>query len=92
MILAKMYLNAEIFIGENRYQDCLDKCTQIINSGYTLTPDYGYNFLADSESNGAQNEIIFAITSDGAVTQNYGVTTVMINGEVGSLEGNGNEL
>lgn len=92
MILAKMYLNAEVYISENRYQDCLDKCNQIINAGYVLTPEYGYNFLADSDTNGAQNETIFAITSDGAVTQNYGATTVMINGEVGSVEGNGSDL
>lgn len=95
MILAKMYLNAEVYFPNNsgnRYQDCLDMCTNIINAGYSLTPDYAYNFLSDSETNGAQNEIIFAITSDGAVTQNYGVTTVMINGEVGSVEGNGPDL
>jgi len=92
MILAKMYLNAEVFISESKYQDCLDKCNDIIDAGYSLAPDYAYNFMADSETNGAQNEVIFAVTSDGAVTQNYGATTVMINGEVGSIEENGSDL
>ena len=91
MLLAKLYLNAEIYTGQNMYSECLDVCNQILTSGYSLTPDYGYNFLADNDSNGAQNEIIFAMTSDGAVTQNYGATTVIINGEVGSDEGNGIE-
>lgn len=92
MVLAKMYLNAEVYIGENKYQECLTVCNNIIGSGYSLTPDYSYNFLADNDSNGAQNEIIFAMTSDGSVTQNYGVTTLIINGEVGSDEANGADL
>jgi hypothetical protein len=33
--------------------------------------------------------MIFTLQSDGVVTQNYGATTVIINGEVGSLENNG---
>lgn len=97
MLLAKLYLNAEVYTGTPgapgtpRYQDCLNATNQVIGAGYSLTPDYSYNFLADSDYNGAENEIIFAMTSDGAVTQNYGATTLMINGEVGSDEGNGIE-
>lgn len=89
MLLAKLYLNAEVYTGTAKYQECLNVCNQIIGAGYTLTPNYGYNFLADNDSNGAQNEIIFAMTSDATVTQSWGATTVMINGEVGSDEGNG---
>eukprot|EP00744_Colponema_vietnamica_P013500 GILI01018910.1.p1 GENE.GILI01018910.1~~GILI01018910.1.p1 ORF type:complete len:266 (+),score=-0.26 GILI01018910.1:53-799(+) len=33
--------------------------------------------------------MIFAIQADGQVTQSYGATTVMVNGQVGSLESNG---
>ena len=35
-----------------------------------------------------QNEIIFPLVVDSKVVQNWGPTTVIINGEVGSLEGN----
>jgi hypothetical protein len=38
------------------------------------------------------NEIIFPLISDGTYTQNYGPTTVMINGSVGSIESNGTAL
>ncbi len=89
MLLAKIYLNAEVYIGENRYADCLAQCELLLNSGYSLADVYRHNFLADNNTNSAVNEIIFPIISDGETTQNFGPTTVMINGEVGSLEVNG---
>ncbi|OSY89452.1 membrane protein [Tenacibaculum holothuriorum] len=92
MLLAKIYLNAEVFIGENKYAECLSYCEKIINGGYSLATDYLHNFMADNNTNSARNEIIFPIISDGVVTQNYGPTTVMINGEVGSIEKNGASL
>ncbi len=89
MILAKIYLNSEVYTGVDRYADCVTQCNAIINAGYTLNANYLNNFKADNNNS---PEIIFAIESDGVVTQNYGPTTVMINGEVGSLEGNGVSL
>ncbi|RZS92550.1 RagB/SusD family nutrient uptake outer membrane protein [Aquimarina brevivitae] len=84
MILAKIYLNAEVYLGEgnDRYADCLTTCQEIINSGYSLVDNYSYNFLADNDSNGAQNEIIFPIVHDGTTTQNFGGTTILIQGQV----------
>lgn len=89
MLLAKIYLNAEVYIDQDRYADCLNYCEQIINSGYSLTPSYLMNFMADNDNSTARNEIIFPVVSDGIVTQNYGPTTVMINGQIGSQESNG---
>jgi hypothetical protein len=89
MILAKMYLNAEVYIGQNRYQDCMTQCEAIINGGYTLEVNYLDNFKADNDTS---TEMIYAIQSDGNVTQNFGPTTVMINGSVGFLELNGTAL
>ncbi|TYA69929.1 RagB/SusD family nutrient uptake outer membrane protein [Seonamhaeicola marinus] len=92
MVLAKMYLNAEVYIGENRYSDCITQCEKIIAGGYALANNYLHNFMADNNTNSALNEIIFPIVSDGVTTQNFGPTTVMINGSVGSLEVNGAEV
>ncbi|WP_163397762.1 RagB/SusD family nutrient uptake outer membrane protein [Flavobacterium fluviatile] len=88
MLLAKIYLNAEVFIGEKKYDQCLENCKNIIAAGYILSPVYANNFNADNHSNSAKNEIIFPIVSDGVVTQNYGPTTVLVNAQVGSLEQN----
>jgi len=92
MILAKIYLNAQVYIGEDRYADCLAQCEILLNSGYSLADNYRHNFLADNNTNSANNEIIFPIVSDGETTQNFGPTTVIVNGQVGSLEVNGVEL
>ena len=92
MILAKIYLNAEVYIGENKYDECITELNKVINGGYSLAPDYLLNFMADNNTNAARNEIIFPLISDGVYTQNYGPTTVMINGAVGSIEENGSEV
>ncbi|WP_373057955.1 RagB/SusD family nutrient uptake outer membrane protein [Zunongwangia sp. H14] len=88
MLLAKMYLNAEVYTGEARYTDCISYCEDIIGAGFNLAPDYLSLFMADNDVSAARNEIIFPLVSDGVVTQNYGPTTVVINGQVGSIEAN----
>lgn len=92
MILSKIYLNAEVYIGESKYTECIEYCKKIIGGGYALADNYLHNFMADNNTNSAVNEIIFPLISDGAFTQNYGPTTVMINGSVGSIEANGANL
>ncbi len=83
MILAKIYLNAEVYLGagNGRYAECLQTTQEIINSGYSLTPNYLYNFIADNDANGAQNEIIFPIVGDGANVRNFGGASIIIQGQ-----------
>lgn len=89
MILAKIYLNAEVYIGQSKYQECMNVCSEIISSGYTLNSNYLNNFKADNQTS---PEMIFSLQSNGEVTQNYGPTTVIINGQVGSIEANGSQF
>lgn len=86
MILAKMYLNAEVYIGTPKYTECMTKCSEVIAGGYVLKTNYFDNFKSDNHTS---SEMIFTLQSDGVKTQNYGATTVIINGQVGSIEGNG---
>lgn len=89
MLLAKIYINADVYIGTPKYNECAAQCIELINAGYTLNPNYKNNFTAD---NHISPELIFTIQSDGIRTQNFGPTTVMINGQVGSLEQNGDAM
>ncbi|NDP23043.1 MAG: RagB/SusD family nutrient uptake outer membrane protein [Paludibacter sp.] len=89
MILAKMYLNAQVYIGTPKYAECMAKCADVIAGGYVLKTNYLDNFKADNHTS---SEMIFTLQSDGVKTQNYGATTVMINGQVGSTEKNGAEF
>lgn len=36
MILAKLYLNAEVYTGTARYEECAQVCRQLVNDGYSL--------------------------------------------------------
>jgi len=67
MLLAKLYLNAEVSTGAERNTDCITYCNKIINAGYSLEPEYSYLFLADNDL--ARNEVIFPIAFDGAYTK-----------------------
>ncbi|MFV8224503.1 RagB/SusD family nutrient uptake outer membrane protein [Christiangramia aquimixticola] len=83
MLLAKLYLNAEKYTGTGRYSEVITYTNKVINSNFSLVDDYQKLFLADNDSNGAQNEIIFPITFDGLNTQAYGGMTFIIHAAVG---------
>lgn len=82
-LLAKLYLNAEVYTGNARYTDVLPYTQKVINAGYTLVDDYQKLFLADNDVNGAQNEIIFPIRFDGLNTNSFGGLTFVIHASIG---------
>jgi len=79
-LLARMYLNAEVYTGTARFADAITYSKKVIDAGYTLTSDYRYLFLADNQLNA--NEFILTINYDGLRTQNYGGTTFIVHGAV----------
>ncbi len=85
MLLAKLYLNAEVYTGSARYTDCMNAVMNVINAGYSIPSGvpYSYLFMADNDSNGAQDEFIFAVPSDGVNLQSYGSTTFIIHAAIG---------
>lgn len=90
-LLARLYLNAEVFSGTGRWEDCQKRCENIIarhegggfdNSG--LAKHYHYLFSRDNKdympggANKAENEILFGIAFDAEMTQSYGGPTFII--------------
>ena len=80
MLLAKLYLNAEVYIGQDKYSDCLTYTEKVINAGYSLDEKYQWLFLADNDRS---NEVILSINFDGLKTQTWGGTTFIIHAAVG---------
>ncbi len=80
MLLAKLYLNAEVYIGTPRYNDAAIYSKKVIDAGYQLEGDYEHLFLADNDN---ADGIIFAIPFDGNNTRTWGATTFIINGAIG---------
>ena len=80
-LLAKVYLNAEVYSGTNRYDDCRNYCEQVINSGaFQLDMDYQHLFLADNQNS---SEVIFPVVYDGLYAQTWGGTTYLVCGALG---------
>jgi len=68
-LLAKLYLNAEVYTGNERWQDALDACNEVINSGvYSLEGNYFANFNVE---NSTSSESIFAIPYDEINAQGF---------------------
>ena len=90
-LLSKLYLNAEVWTGEDKYTECVTYSNLVLNSSYMINTNdangngsaYDELFLADNDSNGAQNEFIFNINFDGVQSQTYGGTTFLIHAAIG---------
>ncbi|HEY4112007.1 RagB/SusD family nutrient uptake outer membrane protein [Puia sp.] len=77
-LLARLYLNAQVYTGTARYTDAITYCNKITVAGYSLHPNYSELFRADNNLNIDEN--IFTIAYDGTYIQNYGGTTYLIHG------------
>ena len=76
-LLAKLYLNSEVYTGTARYTDAITAINKVISAGYTLDPNYKHLFSAD---NNTSKEIIFPVVFDGVNTQTWGGTTFLVSG------------
>ncbi|MBN2175203.1 MAG: RagB/SusD family nutrient uptake outer membrane protein [Bacteroidales bacterium] len=84
MLLAKLYLNAEIYINQSKYSECMNYCQMIVNGPYSLAPTYHQLFLANNDMDPTtMQEIIFPIRYNGVNTQTWGGTTFIIAASIG---------
>lgn len=78
-LLARMYLNAEVYTGEPKYADCIRACDEVINAGYQLASNYANLFKADNGENpDTRQEIIYPIIFDADHTQSWGMAAIII--------------
>ena len=93
MVLAKLYLNHSVYLGETNseyYTKARTYLNKITSAGYSLITDsevtdvyspYERLFLADNYS--ADSEIIYSINFDGDVSRSYGGMTYVIAASIG---------
>lgn len=82
-LLSRLYLNAEVYTGAERYADCITYSEKVISSGYSLHSNYKHLFLADNDTNGAQNENIFTANFDGVNSQTWAGSTFLVHAAIG---------
>lgn len=94
-LLAKLYLNAEVYTGTPRWKDCAALCEDIISrhqgggfQGTGLAEHYLYVFSNYNKaympggSKPAENEILFGISFDSEMIKSYGGPTYIIAGTI----------
>lgn len=82
MILAKLYMNAEVYGQGARYTEAITCLNDLIDNGnYRLESNYQDNFNADND---LSTEIVFPICFDGNYAQCYGGTTYLMAAAWGS--------
>lgn len=82
MLLAKLYLNAEVYTGTARYTEALTFTKKVIDEGgYSLAPNFVSMFSGDNNSS---SEVIYPLIADPLVSQSFGNTTYIVNGSLNS--------
>lgn len=86
LLLARLYLNAEVYTGTPQWTKAAEYADKVINSNYKLYTDnsgkytaYQKLFMGDNNKNGAQNEAVFMIYQDGVNTQSWGGARFLVN-------------
>ena len=90
-LLSKLYLNAQVWTGTDRYADCVIFSDKVMSSSYSINMNdangngtaYDELFLADNNTNGAQDEFIYTLNFDGLQSQTYGGTTFLVHAAIG---------
>ena len=73
--LSRLYLNAETYVGENRYTDCITYSKKVIGAGYQLEEKYADMFKADNDHS---KEMILPCRYEGEETMTWGGMTAFL--------------
>ncbi len=85
LLLARMYLNAEVYTGTARWEDALSYAEKVINGPHKLWTTgtgkwsaYQMLFMGDNGENGSSIEAILPLYQDGITTTSYGTTLFLM--------------
>ncbi len=88
MLLAELYLNAEVYTGTPMWAEALGAAEDVIGSShFSLDPTYRRMFGAD---NNTSPELIFVAPQDGGHTQTWGGMTFLVHAGCGGSMSAGN--
>jgi hypothetical protein len=86
LLLARMYLNAEVYTGSARWADAQTYAEKVINGPHKLWTSgangwsaYQMLFMGDNGESGASCEAILPLLQDGVTTTSYGTSMYVIS-------------
>ena len=89
-LLARVYLNAEVYTGTAMWAEAKATCEKIFSLGYKLAPTHAELFRGDNGENAdAKGEFLFAAAYNAEQIQSYGGTTYLtlstLSGDDGAI-------
>lgn len=86
-LLARLYLNSEVYTGTSRWSEAKALCEDIFTMGYALCPSYADLFRGDNGSNPeALGEFLWVIDYDAGNTESYGGTSYILSASLASTD------
>jgi hypothetical protein len=86
-LLARLYLNSEVYTGVARWTEAKQVCEKIFGMGYQLCPDYAALFRGDNGQNlQAREEMLWTIAYDASNTESYGGTSYLLSATLASTD------
>ena len=86
-LLARLYLNSEVYTGAPRWSEAKALCEDIFAMGYSLCPSYADLFRGDNGSNpDALGEFLWVIDYDAGNTESYGGTSYILSASLASTD------
>lgn len=79
-LLARIYLNAEVYTGEAKWTEAKQTCEKIFALGYALAPTYAELFRGDNGENpDALKEMLMVVPFDSHQQESYGGTSFLVH-------------
>lgn len=86
-LLARLYLNAEVYTGTPMWEEAKSVCEDIFDMGYVLCPDYAALFRGDNGQNAqARDEMLWAVDYSDSYTDSYGGSTYLLCAALASTD------
>lgn len=83
-LLSRLYLNAKVYIGTEKYTESITYSNKVLSVGYELEPVYANMFKADNHNS---KEMIFPIRYEGDQTMTWGgMTFLLCSGEPSDMQ------
>lgn len=80
-LLARLYLNAKVYTGEEHYAEAITYSKKVIDAGYTLESNHAWLMLGDNHQN--TNEFICTFNFENSNVASWGTTNVYALGASG---------
>ena len=80
-LLARLYLNAEVYSGEAHYTEAITYSKKVIDAGYSLIPNHQWLMLGDNNKN--SSEFIFTFNYNNEYVTSWGTTNFLALGASG---------